>query len=135
MAHGTRDYWPTTNLSIFSEAYTDKISAWVEFGLEVLGIAEDVIIIDYTVPADTVLVIGCGFFGCSRPGINRLIIKRDAETLADFDFDVYDPLPPVPWGLWRFKAAEQLTVQVYNFTLLGAVRFTATLTGFTELLT
>lgn len=134
MAHGTPDYWPTTNLSIFSEAYTDLISAWRQYNELTLDVGEDDTIIDYTVPAKTILVIGAGFFGCDRPGINRIITKQDAETICDFHYDVYDVWPPVPWGLYRLTAGEQLTLQVYNYTLLDGVQFTATIVGFTELI-
>jgi len=132
MPHGTPDYWPTTNLSIFSEAYTDKITAWREYEEIRLDIGVEDTIIDYTVPAGTILIIGAGFFTCDRPGLNTLKLLKDAGRLGLIYFDCYDILPPVPWGLYRLIAGEQLTVDITNHTRLDGVYFSATLTGFTE---
>lgn len=129
MARGAPDYWSATiaSKSIFSPDQT----LWYNFATSEVDWNEENVLIDYSVPADTILTISTGYIMSEQPMTSRCLIKIDTVTVHYVYFSINYNFPFNPNGIFELTEGQRLQLNAINHddeTLL----FTASLIGFEQ---
>lgn len=132
MARGAPDYWSTSYLSkvTFAEGQTQ----WYEYAEDDCAWNTIVDLIDYTVPADTILVVNTGYVMSEQPMASRCIITLEAVDVQHFYFSINYNFPYSDSGIYRLTEGESIKLSVVNHddeTLI----FTGALVGYEEIIT
>lgn len=129
MAHGRPDYWkgilPGQNIWAAGQ------SSWYAAESGDIGFGANADLIDYPVPADTILHITAVFVGCNFPGIQKYAINFPPVPLSEIYYDSQGVLPMNPLGTFEVTEGNSVVVTVYNIADMLHT-FNVLLLGFEE---
>ena len=132
MVRGAPDYWRTSYLSkvTFAEGQTQ----WYEYAEDDCAWDDQVVLIDYTVPENRILVINTGYVMSERPMISRCGVIINVTAIQTFYFSINYNFPYSDSGIYRLNEGDRIRLWVINHDD-ETIIFSASLIGYEEIIT